>query len=87
MYTPNKTVLAEKLIASLWDGPKYEGDVAIHIAVTKEGTAVTITPVDHEKKTSLRGDLDNYVKTVMDGLNGVAWVDDKQVIDIQAVKA
>jgi len=34
----------------------------------------------------LRGDLDNYVKLLMDGLNGVAWLDDKQVTIITAVK-
>jgi len=25
------------------------------------------------------GDADNYAKTILDGLNGVAWVDDRQV--------
>lgn len=27
------------------------------------------------------GDWDNYAKSICDGLNGVAWIDDKQVID------
>ncbi len=25
------------------------------------------------------GDLDNYVKSIQDGLNGIAWRDDRQV--------
>ncbi len=29
-------------------------------------------------------DIDNMVKSVMDGLNKVAWVDDKQVKDLTA---
>lgn len=31
-------------------------------------------------------DLDNLVKAVKDGLNGVAWEDDSQVVDLDCVK-
>jgi Holliday junction resolvase RusA-like endonuclease len=86
MYTPSKTVEAEKAIAAAWDGPVFEGEVAVHIVVDKEGTAVIVERIDIDKKSSLRGDLDNYVKTVLDGLNGVAWKDDSQVAKITAVK-
>ena len=30
------------------------------------------------------GDLDNIVKSVQDGLNGIAWKDDRQVVEIHA---
>lgn len=33
-----------------------------------------------------RPDIDNYCKTVMDGLNGIAWVDDSQVCAIYSEK-
>lgn len=33
---------------------------------------------------TFRGDLDNIVKSVLDGLNGVAWKDDAQVVEIRA---
>ena len=31
-------------------------------------------------------DLDNIIKVVLDGLNGVAYVDDKQVVEIRGTK-
>jgi len=30
------------------------------------------------------GDLDNIIKAIQDGLNGIAWLDDRQVIEIKA---
>ena len=33
-----------------------------------------------------RGDIDNYIKAILDGCNGIAWVDDCQVVRILAEK-
>lgn len=33
-----------------------------------------------------RGDVDNYLKTVMDALNGVVYKDDRQVVHVDASK-
>ena len=33
-----------------------------------------------------RGDVDNYVKALFDSFNGVVWVDDDQVLQVQAEK-
>ena len=85
VFTPATTLQAEVIIAEAWNGPKYEGLVEIDCVFTPEGTTVTVTPVEGTQ-SKLRGDLDNYVKLLMDGLNGVAWLDDKQVIVVRAEK-
>ena len=85
VFTPATTLNAEAIIAQAWNGPKYEGLVEVDCMFTPEGTTVTVTPVDGTQ-SKLRGDLDNYVKLLMDGLNGVAWLDDKQVIVVRAEK-
>lgn len=32
------------------------------------------------------GDLDNYVKSILDGCNKIAWNDDRQVIELHAYR-
>lgn len=85
VFTPKRTLEYEAVIADAWDGPVFEGPVSMDI--TLENNQVTITVSDTiVKPTALRGDIDNYVKSIMDGLNGVAYVDDKQVRKLKVVK-
>ncbi len=101
-YTPEKTVLYENLIkteyarqcgnlkfATLSDG------TAQPVAVRIE--AVYGIPKSYSKKKrerALNGELaptkkpdaDNIAKVVCDALNGVAYVDDTQVIDLRVFK-
>lgn len=86
-YTPAATLEAESIIAMAWrrhDGPCFDGPVGVDIAYDKLGQTITVYEVDWRSK--MRGDTDNYVKLTLDGLNGVAFKDDRQVQDIHATK-
>jgi crossover junction endodeoxyribonuclease RusA len=71
-YTPPETQVYEDLIRLHWRGARgFAGAVKVTIAV-------------QEDMKQHAADLDNYVKIVLDALNKVAFVDDKQVIAIEA---
>ena len=78
----------EKQIGNDYNGPLFEGDVRLEIVFTVDGTAVTIIPIERpdDLGPQLRGDLDNYTKTVMDALNTRAWGDDIQVMELSVSK-
>ena len=85
-YTPKQTTDYENQIKNAFiaaGGEKIEnGGVIIDIDVYyKRATA-------NKKKTSptKKPDIDNICKIVLDGLNGVAYADDKQVISLTANK-
>ena len=85
-YTPKQTADYERQIKNAFiaaGGEKIENDgVIIEIDVYYKKTAAD------KKKTSptKKPDIDNICKIVLDGLNGVAYADDKQVISLTANK-
>lgn len=84
-YTPIKTHLAEDVIGEGWNGPKFSGPVFMRAKFSRAGTEVTVGTYDAEQ-SPLRGDIDNYVKLVMDGLNGIAYDDDNQIVYLEVYK-
>jgi Holliday junction resolvase RusA-like endonuclease len=84
MYTDKATREYEQAIKDAYDGPLFDGPVSMSVTFTKD--KITITLSEMEGQSSLRGDIDNYVKSIMDGLNGVAYKDDGQVLNIRAHK-
>lgn len=87
-YTPTKTKEAEAAVAAAW-GARYrepwpagvplklwvEGVFARPAGVAPDAVFVVTVP-----------DWDNLGKIVSDGLNGVAYVDDRQIADGRALK-
>lgn len=81
VFTPATTLEFEQKVADSWiksKGPIFTGPVSVTIELSPEGFMVRVRSITHEE-SKLRGDVDNYAKSILDGLNGVAFQDDKQV--------
>jgi Holliday junction resolvase RusA-like endonuclease len=88
VYTPQETVRAEKeYITAVGDNPPvFEGPVSLELTFMEDATLVTIKPVE-TWDTPLRGDLDNYCKLALDGIQRAGVLkDDRQVVILSAVK-
>lgn len=94
VYTPAKTKEYERLIKSVArenNIPCITTALKIDITIYK---SIPASWTKKKKEQALNGellpvvkpDIDNYVKAVLDGLNGVLFVDDKQIIELTARK-
>ena len=86
-YTPKQTVEFEQLVANLYKGPFFNKDTLLRVGLKFSANEIhlTITPID-ATPSKLRGDIDNYAKSVLDALNGIAYADDKQVTILELEK-
>ena len=88
VYTPIETIRAEELYEDAVDKrwKSFEGPVSVTITFSNESTYVKIT--EEEGWTSpLRGDLDNYIKLALDGIQRSGLIaNDRQVVRIDAIK-
>lgn len=91
VYTPKQTLEYEKLIASCYSGDMLQGplfvDITAFFSVPKSYSKAMKTAIKNGEITpTKKPDADNIGKVVMDALNGVAYEDDKQVIDLRVSK-
>jgi Holliday junction resolvase RusA-like endonuclease len=87
VFTPEKTLEFQRELAAQYDGPLFEGPIEMTVTYHKDRTSVTIMDMNSWPNDSrLTGDVDNYLKATLDALNGVAYVDDKQVKMISGEK-
>ena len=95
-YTDDKTAAYENLVTlaaqrAMEGRPPFEGPVAVQVAAyfripasaSKNREAAML---DYSELPLKLPDLDNILKAVLDGLNQVAFADDKQVVWITAHK-
>ena len=92
IYTPSATHKYEKLVKeSYGDNPCFKNQfISIKILFKFE------VPKSYSKKERdealagnlrpTKGDIDNYIKSVLDGLNKVAFLDDRYICNITAEK-
>ena len=95
-YTPDKTVLYENLIkVSYLQVTKklFNNKEPINVRITACFEPVKSTSkkkrmqmLSGEIKPTKKPDVDNIVKCILDGLNGVAYRDDTQVVEVSAKK-
>jgi Holliday junction resolvase RusA-like endonuclease len=95
-YTPEKTVRYESLVAheaavAMGTASPVEGAVRLCVMAyfpipaswSKKRQKAAMDGFEHVAK---KPDIDNVVKAVKDGMNGVAWRDDCQVVSLVANK-
>ena len=96
-FTPEKTARYENLVRlaaqqAMAGRSPIEGPVFLTVVATlgisvswslKKQRAAAVGEIRPTKKP----DLDNILKAIKDGMNGVAWRDDAQVVQVVASKA
>lgn len=85
VYTPGATRRYEKLLRQAYSN-KYGNAQPLSGPLKVIILASFGKPARSKRPYPARPDLDNIIKIAMDALNGLAWVDDSQVVSIQAEK-
>lgn len=89
-YTPDKTAIYEKLLASSWSGGIIKGKYLM--ASMRFGMPIPKSWSKDRQRLSVgklhtsKPDLDNLVKAVLDALNGIAYADDAAIAAVMAEK-
>lgn len=86
VYTDPKTRAAEAALAAQWPElwTPIEGPISVTTKFTDKKVHLWVTECEAPTTPGKRGDLDNYQKLIWDAMNGLAWVDDKQIVRTEA---
>jgi Holliday junction resolvase RusA-like endonuclease len=96
MYTPAKTAAYEELVAvyasaAMKKSPLLEHPVRLHLGIyckvpgtwSKKRRADALAGIERPAK---KPDIDNIVKALADGMNGIVYVDDSQIVELACSK-
>ncbi len=96
LYTPEKTVSYEGLVAhsaavAMGGMKPMDGPVAIRLDIVMQVPASwsakkQLQAVAGQIRPTTKPDADNVIKAIFDGMNGVVWRDDVQVVDFSGRK-
>jgi Holliday junction resolvase RusA-like endonuclease len=78
-FTPKKTLARERAVGLAFKVAAPRG--------WKPLTGPVALSMRFCRSTRQRVDLDNLAKSILDGLNGIAFADDSQIVELLAVKA
>ncbi|WP_050899279.1 RusA family crossover junction endodeoxyribonuclease [Paucilactobacillus suebicus] len=95
MYDPKKVKDYKKMLAKI-ASDKYlheplKGELIVDLTFAR-AVQKSVTKSERLKRLSnahrprMKPDVDNYIKSTLDGLNGVLWNDDAQIVDLNAHK-
>lgn len=95
-YTPKQTKSYEKLIADEYkkqSGVLFPAGMPLELRIRAfMGIPSTFSKkkktraIEGELRPTKKPDADNIAKSILDGLNGVAYADDKQVVELSVKK-
>lgn len=94
-YTPKETVNYEVLVKQLYitehKDTRFEGPVkaiiTAYMPIPKSVTKVKRLAMQHNMaRPTKKPDWDNIGKIITDALNGIAYDDDKQIVDARVIK-
>ena len=92
IYTPSDSHKYEKKVRECYKGNYYFDDEYISIKIIFWfSIPKSYSKAKHQAAAEgfirpTKGDTDNYIKSILDGLNGTSWKDDRFVYKIEAEK-
>lgn len=86
VYTPRKTVLFERQIQAIAQSQYKKDPLTGPLSVHVEFHFARPKSVKREFHT-VKPDIDNLQKAILDALNGIIWIDDAQIICLTSSKS
>ena len=92
-YTPKKTADYERLIRECYSGEYYEKDIPLKMIIRCYFRIPDSWPKKKKEQAlenkifvTKRPDIDNLAKIIQDALNGKAYYDDSQIVELSIKK-